>query len=727
MLLPVQPPLPKSFPMKLLTLTLSSIVALAALTACRKEQTTTSERPVPVVPDRLQHTRLADVPSPLLQEFAGSPIHWQPLEPAVLEDARSSQRLVLAFVCSPRYSRTVELLRAIESTPSLVRQLNDEFVPVLVDFDVNRELALICTVLSAEQRQPVSFPFFLTVSPDGAPITWGTLADQHITDNIARLEGGLAVIRRLWSDNPDYVLTDSLDKLKSRQSRLLPGDPEVVDRKEREQILRRTIRQLASRYDDDPRTLYGVGGLIPTSSLETLALVGQSEFFDADQRQSVRAALNGLYDSLARSAMFDPLDGGAYSARVTDWQLPSFDRDCQGQASIIRALCRLHSLANCPGADQLALGAAAFAESRFQTPEGLFTSSVIRHDSKAENYLWTIEQVQTVLEPDEFKVWSETAELGHLGNIPPEADPARRFFRMNSLAIRQSPAEVAAALDMQEADVRQMLDAGRRKLLKTRTSRLPAPAKAEDASATASFEMLSAYCALFTATHDPVWREKAVRLGDQCREAFGKARFLNDRPGEDPSPGSDARAYTYAAAARAALDLGAITLDPAWTRWATDLMTLLSENFVTSEGRLVEAREVSKVIPLDLEDRTMVFSDSTYGLVRKNLVSFAKLDLAVPPLLKPWTRSLPASIEQAPIIYGDSLQALTLEFVATTVELGPDTTDDVVQATSSLPLQIVVRQRSEQGGSTVKCIAPDGSKRILSGPNDIAALIFHQP
>ena len=231
--------------------------------------------------------------------------------------------------------------------------------------------------------------------------------------------------------------------------------------------------------------------------------------------------------------------------------------------------------------------------------------------------------------------------------------------------------------------------------------------------------MASAYAALYTATEDTVWLEKAINLGKESKKQFLSKIFLNERQGAGAEGSSDGRAFGYAIAAQTGLDLGAVTLEDEWYSWAQDLTTLLAEHFVTKDGRLMEVRKISQVVDIVYEDRRMTFDDSTAGQLRLNLHRLRALGFETPPALSPWLTSAP-SFENYPIIFTDTMIAISHEWNHTLVKIGTDTPEDLANAARSLPLQLFVRRRENTSG--VKVVLPDGSETSASQPDELKNL-----
>lgn len=669
----------------------------------------------------LEDNQLANAPSAFLQAAASSPVHWQRWTPGILNEAQSTSKLILAIIGSTRYPGCHQALEIIDRTPSLSERMNRDFVPVLVDLDVSREAALLAAVLAPETGVPVGFPFLLLLSPEGAPVTWHPLETGEDSNFTAFLESSMEVMGRLWQESPAYILEDSSSKLALRRSRLPAPEPQVTETAELSKLYIDSLRRVVGYFDFDLGTLANSGGLFPSGVIDLLATAPYHQGLPPDLRKHSTQVLSAYADVLLRSAMIDPLDGGIYSIRRGEnWNNPVFVRDCATQARAIRSLARAAQLGTVPDALATARNAARFAEASFQTPSGLFSLSGSPGPAPQQEWLWTNDQITSVLTAAEHEVWSDVSQLHPIGNL----EPSSRFFRLNSLRRNQPLPAVAARLSQPTDAVEQLFESGRKKLLAAREARFPSPRTDPTPSATASFRMISAYAALFTATADNEYARKARDLGIACRQTFGATRFLNELSGGDAM--SDGRAFTYAIAIQAALDLGAITLEDTWNLWAQDLATLLAEHFLTKEGRLLQTRTESQVVKLDLGDRLMTFDESTSGLLRLNLSRLHALGFELPPAIASFARSMPDT-RSSPLIYTDSLQALSHRISARILHVSPTASTPVKQSTARLPLDLFERRAQHGTSAPLTWINAPSSPRTLDNGQEILRLTQPAP
>jgi len=699
--------------------TCACLLALLALSpSCRKQAgpDATGTRP-PAMAPQLGSNQMKDAPPGLLSSRADSPVHWQHWQPEALQRAGDAHRLVFAFIGAAQYPGCVEALDAIDRDAALVNRLNTEFLPVLVDVDFCREGSLIAGALSQELKLPVSFPFILVLSPQGNEVTWRPVAYAPGGNLRELFEGAADVVAKMWAESPDYVAKNSAADHELRFSRLPKPDLIPATPAERDALLARAIRQLASLYDTDTGTLSGSGGLLPLGVLQCMASASLDPDTPPDIATRCREAVKAFGTTILYSAMVDPLDGGVYTTRFgNSWDLPVIHRTCLTQARAARALITLYRATGDARSLEVALAAVRFAEEQYGAQNGLFSFQRQPGSLNAADWMWTVEQIDQALTEPEAKLWKNLCKISPMGNLPLEADPTREFFRLNSLGFRTTPDAAATDVAINGEEAAQLLDSGRKKLLKARQARVSERAANPAASASASFRMVSAYAAIFTATGEATWRDKAISLALLSRQTFSRGALLAEQNPALPEDICDARAFTYALAIQAALDLAEITLDDNWRIWAGDLATTVAENFVDDEGRLMEVRPASTPFKMPLEDRMMHLDDSTAGLMRMNLARLEALGQSPPPTIAPWIRSLPP-IAAYPLFFTDSILAASFARSRVIVDLPEKASPEWRDAASRLPLDRIARRLTK--APEVKLRGPDGSEATITDPAEM--------
>ncbi len=672
---------------------------LALQPGCRKRGAQVAdkprERPVQVA-DELNANRLGDFPGSIYRSQAASPIHWQPWTRETLERAKAADRLVFAVVAMPQQPGFLEVLAALEADSGRVAQINASYVPVLIDGDSAREIGLLTADLCAEINRPLQLPLFLWMTYEANPVAWlpVTSASQDAVGSI--FEQSHTMVASSWKDSPDYVLKNSRLDNGGRQERIGRRRNTRTASKEPAEDSLRAVRQLASYYDPSSHTFDEAGGLFPAGSIDLLAVAALNPGVPAEIREKALETLNSLLGDILPSPMFDPLEGGVYTARRgSSWAFPSFARDCVSQARAAVALFDASRATGNAAASERALDLIAFAEKTFLTAEGLFAIGLSVQPDPA-NWVWSVEEIEKDLPPEDAAWWIRATGMKGLGNLPSEADPRREFFRKNTLGMRQTPAEIAAGLHVPVEDFLPRYEATRKRLLKVRNERRGEFPRDDSSHAGSTFRMVSAYVAAYGASGQEIYREKAISLLEKARMAFTKGPRLREFSRDAPAPVGEGRAFLYGLAMQAVLDVAAISPDERWLLWADDLATTSAELF-TAADFLKECPDDARLIDLPVTDLVMLFDDSTAGLISSAEGRLAALGRPLVESFSKFATPLPDYVPERPILHTDLVEATIARLFPVVVTSGADVAPELKVAVSRLPARAVRRRMAKPG------------------------------
>lgn len=688
--------------------------------ACRKPKppAAATARPAEIAED-LTSNQLADSPSTMLADQAQSPVHWQPFRRKTFEMAERANRLVFAVVCLPQQPGYLDVIRSIDRDSGLVRNLNENFVPVLIDADACRESGLLSAVLCAEIRRPLGLPLFLWMSPKGNPVAWiPVIGDGSGAGVRSIFDQSSEMVAQTWREDSDYIsrnsTTDNLARIErlTTMAKCPPASPQPAA----DSVF--SIRQLASLYDSGSRSFDGSGALFPSGAIELLSSAAIMPGLPKDVSSRTLETTTNLTEDLCTSAMIDPLDGGIFnSRRGSAWNLPNFARDCQSQARAVVALLASYRATGNRDTLDRALAALAFVERHHGTQNGLFSLGR-QGNSPADQWLWSMEELEKILSPEELNLITAISDLRGLGNIPVESDLSREHFRRNSLALKLHAEPAATKIGLNPSVAKPVLESARKKLLKARQERMGEIPNDPRPHAGSTFRMISAFAAAYTATGDPEWRQKAIRTLDRAREAFSRGPLLQNFPGPSDEL-SSGRAFLYGLAIQSALDVSDITFDSHRASWAEDLATTASEKFLSGE-LLRETAPDQSIFSCLLTDRVMLFDDSTVGLLSTAEARLAGRGRRLPEAFATAVVPTPLDVKDRPILHTDQLIAGLIRDQAPLVLLSPDAPDALKEAACRLPLRLVSRRLAVESDSvpalSVKIVFKDGRTVTASAP-----------
>jgi uncharacterized protein YyaL (SSP411 family) len=675
------------------------------------------------IPVELERNALGESFSPMLRAQASSPIHWQPWSQETFERAGKANRLIFAVIALPQQAGYRTTLAGMNASPEIVRTVNASYVPVLIDGEAFREMALLAPVFCGDTRQPLRFPLFAWFTPDRHLVT-AIAADPEANNLSVVFDQAHATVSQMWESSRDYVLQNSANDHKNRRNRVHEAAKTKEALPDEASASLTAIRNLTSLYDPLSRSFDNVGGLFPSSSLELFAMTALAPQIGEGLRQRASDTSDGLSGDLSASAMIDPLDGGIFIGRHSKtWELPIFSRDCLTQA---RAAVALFQASRAPGDPTLleqARAALQFAEKAYGTPDHLFASGYAEA-FPPEQWLWNMAEFEKRLSSSQMQLWSYLSDWKPVGNIAIENDPKRRYLHLNRLSLGASLDQAAAKLGISPEDARRDFESGRQTLLAIRNQRFGNTAIDATPQAAASFRMVSAYAAAFAATGEPTYRQRAIDTFASARERFAQGTDL--RLYADAVPPGEGRAFLYALAMQAALDLADVTLDHGPTEWAEQLATTVTERFIEN-GVLLETPKEQNLTDLPVSDQAMLFEESTAGLLSICEARLKRRAAALPAALAEAVAFLPQAVNRAPAAHTDLLFAALIRNHGATIALGTDAADDLKDAATCLPFRLFPRAMATQnnpappGGARIRFA--DGTEAIVSSSKELLSAI----
>jgi uncharacterized protein YyaL (SSP411 family) len=702
-----------------------AVFLLFAGSGCRKRVQTSEPEVVnlPTIAKELMSNRLAGLPGTVYASQKDSPIRWQRWEAKTFDMAKEANRLLLVVLAMPQQPQFRQVLDIMASDRTTCDLIHEYYVPVLVDADTVREMGVLTSDLAMEIRQPLQLPMLLWMTHEANPVAWIPVPLSDSLKVLSDVRQYHTMVSQIWRDTPEYVLENSRRDNEARRERMKRRKAGKIMSSQPEADSLEALRRLTSLYDPYTRRLDEAGGLFPASAIELLAVASQRPGLSENLRRRCFETTRELLRDVTTSAMFDPLDGGVFTSRVGgSWQLPTFTRDCAMQARVVVSLFEAHRATGDALSLERALGVISHIEAAYSTADGLFALGA-NPDVSPEAWMWSVEQIRELLPEEEAEWWIRIANLKDLGNVPPEIDPARRYFRLNSLSLPQSLAELARERGQTPEACRQALQVCRAKLLEARNRRFGNHQRDDTPHAGASLRMVSAYAAAYAATGDDAWKRKATGLMQRCFEAFAAdLHRMKVLSGDGPPAMTSARAFIHALAIQSALDVAAVTGEESWRLKAEDMATITAELF-TGDGFLKECPDHAALMNLPISDLAMLFDDSTAGLV-----SFAESRLAEigRPLVSSFSdlaTPLPVYALERSVLHTDLLLATLVRHFRVSVVWSADASQELKEAVARLPLRMVQRRPATSGDSlpagSVLVMLPDGRSQLVTTPREL--------
>lgn len=519
--------------------------------------------------------RLITEKSPYLLAHAHQPVDWFPWGDEAFERARELDRPVFLSIGYATCHWCHVMARESFEDPEVARLLNEAFVCIKVDReerpDVDQLYMTVCHLLTGSGGWPLT----VIMTPDRRPFFAGTYFPRE-----SRLgaTGVLELVPRLaemWTERRS-ALDEAAEEIIASLSRSAAEPPagEVGP-----EVLRPGFEGLALQFD----SLHGGFGHAPKFPTPHHLLFLLRYWHRTGEAHALEMVARTL-EAIRRGGVFDQVGYGLHRYSTdTRWLVPHFEKMLYDQALFVFACVEAFQATGEATYRRTAEETLTYLLGELRSPEGAFFSAQDA-DSEGEEgkfYLWTKEELDRVLAPEEAEVFNRVYRVRTGGNFVDPADPERRG--LNVLHRAATVEEAAKGLGRTPREVRLLLEAARERLYAARALRVR-PAIDDKVLASWNGLAIAALAAAGRAFGHRPYIEAAERALDfvLVRLRTPDNRLLHRyRDGEAAIPGL---AEDYAYLAWGLLEVYAASFDPGRLATARSLVDRMLSDFWDGEN-----------------------------------------------------------------------------------------------------------------------------------------------
>src|SRR3954451_10779221 len=362
--------------------------------------------------------RLAEAPSPYLQQHRDNPVAWQEWGEEAFELAGRLDRPVLLSVGYAACHWCHVMAHESFEDPATADLMNERFVNVKVDREERPDVDAVFMAATQALTGHGGWPMTVFLTPQGRPFYAGTYFPPRPRPGMPSFPQLLVAIGQAWREQREEIESSGGRIAAALAGRLPAGEGPPAD-----DVLAEAVRTLAGE-EDPAYGGFGVAPEVPPSmNLEQLlrhAARRRLEVTDpaggvdvaASEAGSGAVAL-GLAErtlhAMARSGMYDQLAGGfARYAVDAAWVVPHFEKMLYDNALLARVYLHWWRLTGEPTGRRIAQETCDWMVSALGTAEGGFASSLdadtpVRdaegrvHGVEGFTYAWTPAQLLDVV------------------------------------------------------------------------------------------------------------------------------------------------------------------------------------------------------------------------------------------------------------------------------------------------------------------------------------------
>ncbi len=350
-------------------------------------------------PSLLANNPLQNHPSPYIRLHAHDAVQWQLWSESIIQQARRENKLIFVsigyFACHWCHVMREESF----NDPIAARLLNENFIPVKVDRELNPALDDYLMDFLQKTRGYGGWPLNVFVTPQGYPLLGLVYAPQP--DFVQVLQG----LQSEWQKDTVRLNKLALDAFEFSKQ-MNAGVHAIPDAKELDFRFMQALLAIA----DELQGGLGHQAKFPQPSLLLILL---NRYQQQTDHEWLRDYLQLTLKQIASKGLHDVIGGGFFRYTVDpDWQTPHFEKMLYTNAGLVQVYVRAFEVFGDSYYLDVAVETVEFMLRELQHESGGFISSLSAQDSQGVeggSYVWTREELQNALSADQWqqvnKVW----------------------------------------------------------------------------------------------------------------------------------------------------------------------------------------------------------------------------------------------------------------------------------------------------------------------------------
>jgi uncharacterized protein YyaL (SSP411 family) len=570
--------------------------------------------------------RLIDEKSPYLLQHAHNPVDWFPWGPEAFEKAHHQKKPIFLSIGYSTCHWCHVMERESFENPTIADLLNRNYISIKVDREERPDVDRVYMTFVQSTTGSGGWPMTVFLTPDLKPFLGGTYYppdDRYGRPGFASL---LTRIAEIWEESPGKILDQGSQLTKAIETHLLEAQatesgPLKLD------WLENGYRQLASGYDPEE------GGFTPAPKFPRPAVFNfLLRYWLRNQMKNSLDMVEFTLRKMARGGIYDHLGGGFHRYSVdARWHVPHFEKMLYDQAQLTMAYTEVFQATADPEFERVVRETLDYVLRDMTSPEGGFYSAEDADSlpepgatEKREGafYVWTQQELDGVLAPDESLVFRRMYGVERAGNVSAASDPHRELIGQNVLFLQNDLELVAKLTGKGEKEISQLVSAARLKLKSVRDKR-PRP-HLDDKIVTAwNGLMISGLAKAFQVLGEKRYLAAAQRAGEFLHENLYQNRLLRSFRGTAGTTNGFAEDYAFLI--QGLLDLYEADFDVRWLRWAGELQVQMNALFADPRGGYFSTEEGATDILFRMKEDHDGAEPSANSIAAMNLARLARI------------------------------------------------------------------------------------------------------
>ena len=364
----------------------------------------------------MKANRLSTEKSPYLQQHANNPVWWQPWSEESFEIARAEDKLIfLSIGYSTCHWCHVMEHESFEDN-EVAKVLNDNFVAIKIDREELPDIDALYMRAVQFMTGQGGWPMSVFLTPDLKPVFGGTYFPREYFLRV------LAKLAEAWKiDRPKIEeygteLMVALMAQPNGKGKGAEGEPINLA-----VLAKKFVSDAADSFD----AVYGgfsqapkfPGAILMRALLE---ICNGPDLIDSESQELIHRMVSKTLKSMASSGIYDQL-GGGFSRYSTDerWCVPHFEKMLYDNAGLVITYLEAFKATQDLFYAEVVKHTLGYLLRDMLSPEGAFYAAEDADSEGKEGtfYVWTENELKSVLSDSEFKKVAEVYETPEGGNF----------------------------------------------------------------------------------------------------------------------------------------------------------------------------------------------------------------------------------------------------------------------------------------------------------------------
>jgi uncharacterized protein YyaL (SSP411 family) len=408
--------------------------------------------------------RLIKEKSPYLLQHAYNPVDWHAWNEEAFEEARAENKpIFLSIGYSTCHWCHVMEKESFEDA-EVAQLMNEAFVSIKVDREERPDLDHVYMTACQMMTGSGGWPLTIVMTPEKKPFFAGTYIPKGSRSGRTGLMELIPRISEVWKDRHRDVLDSAENMTAALQSLEKESSGEPIDAG----VLDKAYQELAQRFD---KTYGGFSGApkFPTPHNFFFML---RHWRRTDQQEALNMVEKTLQE-IRWGGIFDQIGFGFHRYSTDkEWLVPHFEKMLYDQAMLVLAYLETYQATGNTTHADTAKEIFTYVLRDMRSPEGGFFSAEDADSEGVEGkfYLWTEQEIRTILPPDEAELIVRAFHVKRDGNFREEA--SGKILGANILYTGKSLADMASEMNLPVEEIEKKIDSARHRLFQVRERRV---------------------------------------------------------------------------------------------------------------------------------------------------------------------------------------------------------------------------------------------------------------